>query len=126
MTANLTAKFHAAVERAYGPLTDDNNWTPPTLSSSSTRHLETDSIALLNFITLSKLSSSSSSILPSVAEIAKLRAKLLIKHVHDALAIRDTNDYEGQALTGGIKSGTLLDGDASDGLWQSHRDLMYV
>lgn len=109
--------------------TTTTDWTPPSLSSSSSsgRHLYTDAIAVINYITLSKLSLSSPS--PAEADIAKGRAKLLIDSVHDTLgrtqdgSRRLNGASDGEPLKGGLRSGTLLEGDA-DG--QSHRDLMYA
>lgn len=125
MAANL-ANFNEAMHHVYGDMnTTTADWTPPSLSSTSSRHLYTDAIAVINYITLSKLSLSS----PPEADTAKVRARLLIDSVHDTLGrtqdgsrrLNGASDQE--PLKGGLRSGTLLEGDA-DG--QSHRDLMYV
>lgn len=101
----------AAMEHIYGPFDSDNlesisSWQPPALSPKSSRYLWTDAFAVVNFITLSKLSTSTTE-----QELWKIRAKRLIHSVHDVLGrsrdgsrrLRGATDEK--PLSGGLRIG---------------------
>lgn len=111
--AGNMATFETAMEQVYGPFgtSNDNlhtisNWQPPALSPKSSRYLWTDAFGVLNFITMSKLSTSDSE-----AEVWKLHAKRLIQSVHDTLgrsrdgSRRLKGATDEQPLSGGLRIG---------------------
>lgn len=106
------ATFRAAMDQIYGPFENSDNldaignWQPPALSPKSSRYLWTDAFGVVNFITLSRLSTSGAE-----GELWTLYAKRLIQSVHDTLGksrdgsrrLRGATDE--QPLSGGLRIG---------------------
>lgn len=104
------AIFKAALDQVYGPfdqtLDTISDWQAPALSPKSSRYLWTDAFAVINFVTLSKLSTS-----VTEADLWKRRAERLIQSVHDTLGrsrdgsrrLKGATDED--PLSGGLRIG---------------------